>query len=55
MFSEIKVDIKKITVDEKGDEIICDIIVLVKNKDELEKIMKQIKNGKGILKVIRKN
>jgi len=55
LFSEIKVDIKKITVDEKGDEIICDIIVLVKNKDELEKIMKQIKNGKGILKVIRKN
>ena len=52
---ELKVNLKKIATNEKEDENVYDVVILVKNKNELDKIMTSINNIKSVRKVVRKN
>jgi len=52
---DMKVTLKKISANEKDDEIMYDVVIVVKNKEELDKVMKSMDNIKSVRKVVRKN
>lgn len=55
LLSNMKITIKKLTANEKADVFVCDVSIVVRNKEELERVIKELKNGKGIRNVARKN
>jgi len=55
LFAELKINLKKISASEKENDAVIDFVVLVKNKEELDKIMRALEGVRGIRKVIRKN
>ncbi len=55
LMADMKVNLKKITANEKNDDAVCEMVMLVKNIDELKKIMDAIETIKSVKKVVRKN
>ena len=54
LMAEMRINMKKISATEKDFDAVCDIVLLVKDKTELERIMKALENVKSVKKVIRK-
>lgn len=55
LLAESKINIKKIAAAEKDTDAVCDIVIMVKNKEELNRIMIALEGVKGVRKVVRKN
>lgn len=54
LISEMRVNLKKISVVEKDYEAVCDLVVVVQDKAELERIMYALENIKCVKNVVRK-
>lgn len=51
---DMKINLKKIVANEKDDGVACDLVLIVKNKEELDKVISALGSLKCVRKVARK-